>query len=828
MALPNAIQPLVSDLERAGAAGRNVAASLLADLERLCEEARAHSLRDLERAAEAAGRALGAVAGSDEAFGSQAESILAHLRELAGYAQLVQKALEAGDDPGRLAVPSPLDPDRIRNECHPAESVQLFAAQAAGTLADLEEELLGQDGRDLSPEMRAALRGTLRSLHSEFAVLGFGRAAGLCRAAEEALAEAPAASLPSEPILKVVDWLAEFVGRLAEDRAAEEAGDAPLLEALRSFRGSASAAVAGDEDLLRLVVEGEFADSLSDFITEARGHLAEAEAAMVEFSSAGRDAEQINLTFRAFHTIKGVAGFLNLAPVVELAHAAEALLDASRSGRLSLSEEHVDLILRAGDLIGRMLDALEGKGAPSAASHRMLVGSLERAVQGGSPESAPPESAPPESRGEPNGAGKYRAPAGLREKNGGVPEDALRADAPPLKALRVERTVRVNTARLDALVDMVGELVIAQSMVLQNPAIARLDDHRVCRDLGQVAKITRDLQNAAMALRMVALRSTFQKMGRLVRDVASKSGKRVRFAIQGEETELDRNVVEQIGDPLVHLLRNSVDHGIEPPDRRAAAGKDPEGRLWLRAYHKGGSIVIEIEDDGGGIDRERILEKARERGLVPAGAGSDSLSDEELFQMIFLPGFSTAEKVTDISGRGVGLDVVRRNIEALRGKVEIESEPGRGTTFRLRLPLTLAIIDGMVLRVGSQRFVLPTLAIERSFRPDRVRIHRLVGRGECADVSGAILPVYRLGRCFSVPDALEDLDRGILVVVESNGQRSCLFVDEILGQQQVVIKSLGAGTARIPGVSGGAIMGDGRVALILDVASLVESAAGCG
>jgi len=392
-----------------------------------------------------------------------------------------------------------------------------------------------------------------------------------------------------------------------------------------------------------------------------------------------------------------------------------------------------------------------------------------------------------------------------------------------VKAARVERTIKVSTTRLDMLVDMVGELVIAQSMVLQDPAIQRLDSQGLSRNIGQVGKITRDLQEAAMSLRMVTVKSTFQKMARLVRDVASKSGKRVNLTIAGEDTELDRNVVEQISDPLVHMIRNAIDHGIEAPADRGTVGKDEEGQLSLSAYHQGGSIVIEIQDDGRGIDRHKVFEKAVSKGLIPADTNAQSMSDGEVFNMIFMPGFSTAEKVTDLSGRGVGMDVVRRNIEALRGKIEIESVLGEGTTFRLRLPLTLAIIDGMIVRVGMSRYVVPTLSIEQSFRPNVDDVHHVVDRGECVHVRGAVLPIYRLKDVFAQIDGTDDLDEGILIVVEVDGQRSCLFVDEIVGQQQVVIKSLGMSRDRIVGLSGGAIMTDGRVALIIDVGTLVDS-----
>ncbi|MHC4974974.1 MAG: Hpt domain-containing protein [Planctomycetota bacterium] len=392
------------------------------------------------------------------------------------------------------------------------------------------------------------------------------------------------------------------------------------------------------------------------------------------------------------------------------------------------------------------------------------------------------------------------------------------------KNARANQTVKVNTARMDGLVDMVGELVIAHQMVVQDDTIQAVNEQRTQRNLTHVGKIIRDLQEVAMSLRMVTVKSTFQRMARLVRDLSSKSGKDIRFVMEGEDTELDRNVVEEIADPLVHMIRNACDHGLEPPDERNAAGKHDTGTLTLRAFHQSGSIVIEVEDDGRGLSREKILSKAVEKGLVPQDKDLSEISDYEVYNMIFLPGFSTADKITDVSGRGVGMDVVRRNIEALRGKAEIRSTPGRGSTFVMRLPLTMAIIDGMVVRVGSQRYVVPTLAIEQSYRPTADEIHTVVGRGEMARVRGSLLPIYRLNKVFGLSEGIDDLQEALLLVLEANDSRCSLVVDEILGQQQVVIKSLGHGIKSIRGVSGGAILGDGKVAPIVDVAGLVSEA----
>ncbi len=324
-----------------------------------------------------------------------------------------------------------------------------------------------------------------------------------------------------------------------------------------------------------------------------------------------------------------------------------------------------------------------------------------------------------------------------------------------------------------------------------------------------------------MSMRMVPVQGVFQKMARLARDLSRQAGKPVDFVTSGEETELDRTVVDKIADPLVHMVRNAIDHGIEPSEARLQAGKRPTGRVELRAFHQAGNIVIEMEDDGRGLDKDRILKKALEQGLVEAG---QELTEEEVFKLIFHPGLSTAEKVTSISGRGVGMDVVKKNIESLRGRVEISSTPGQGTTFTIRLPLTLAVIDGQVVRIGENRYIVPINSIIRSLRPTRQQLSTVQGRGEMILERGALLPLVRLHRLFGVVPATEDPTASLIVIVEADGQKCCLLVDDLLGQQQVVIKSLGEALGQVPGVSGGAIMGDGRVTLILDVPGLVELA----
>jgi two-component system chemotaxis sensor kinase CheA len=317
---------------------------------------------------------------------------------------------------------------------------------------------------------------------------------------------------------------------------------------------------------------------------------------------------------------------------------------------------------------------------------------------------------------------------------------------------------------------------------------------------------------------MLPIRTVFGRFSRVVRDLAQALGKRVVFETRGDETELDKTVIERIADPLMHLVRNAVDHGIEAPPDRRACGKAETGHITLAAYQQGGAICIDIQDDGRGLERERILRKAADAGLA---GKDDALADEQVFALIFHPGFSTAERVTELSGRGVGMDVVKRNVEALGGSISIQSTPGHGTRFRIKLPLTLAILEGQSLRVGQQVYILPLATITESVRPARESLRTVFGAQEAFIMRGEVLPFIRLHRLFGVPDAAEDPTRGLGVVVEHDGRRVALLVDELLGQQQFVIKSLDSNFQRVDGVAGATILGDGRVALILDVPGLV-------
>jgi len=401
-----------------------------------------------------------------------------------------------------------------------------------------------------------------------------------------------------------------------------------------------------------------------------------------------------------------------------------------------------------------------------------------------------------------------------------APKPAPRQAAERAPVSQESSSIRVSVEKVDQLINLVGELVITQAMIEQRSSM--LDPmvyERLLGSVNQLTRNTRDLQEAVMSIRMMPMDYVFSRFPRMVRDLASKLGKKIDFITHGAATELDKGLIERIIDPLTHLVRNSVDHGVEMPAARLASGKSETGKLTLSAAHQGGNIVIEVVDDGGGLNRERILAKAMQSGLPV----SESMPDSEVWQLIFAPGFSTAEAVTDVSGRGVGMDVVKRNITAMGGVVDIRSAKSKGTTISISLPLTLAILDGMSIKVGDEVYILPLGYVIESLKPVASDVKEISGQGKVIKVRGEYLPLVPLHKVFNiVPRYLEPSD-GIVVILESDGTKAALFIDEMLGQQQVVVKNLESNYRKVPGISGATILGDGGVALILDVAAVIRS-----
>ncbi|MFW6044397.1 MAG: Hpt domain-containing protein [Planctomycetota bacterium] len=848
-----------------------------------------------------------------------------------------------------------------------------FLDSRSDTLLQVEELALSLETEadpDQVHETADQIKRLLHTIKGETGMLGLNGSQRLCHALESMFESAHRPDQLSDVLLQAKDWLHdafEAYGRgelpaeepddilaeideLLEDTdedgepdktASGESPDEPAEAGPQQRPGEGDWSdpdeqdddAVGERDTPEAVTDDP--DMVMEFIEEALEHLEAADSQLLKLESNPENAEALDAVFRAFHTIKGLAGFFELEHVQTLAHRAENLLDAARDGTITLAEgradaafDSVDLLrtlivdvketLQSGtplphreeinDLLPAIAGILSGASAPAEESLEVDDPSkklgeilleqgiiteqdLEDALEKEPAEDGPPvlgellveaaemssredlealreqlkggrwekvgelllqkEEVTPEDveealQGADTGSGKKKIGQKLVEKGAASGKDVARAVRGQKKSRnqttksstksgsrasdststpstnQVRESIRVDADRLDHLIETIGEMVIAQSMVQQSLSDVEISQSAgVQRKLDRLDKMTREMQEVGMSLRMVPVRATFRKMARLVRDLSRKSGKKIQFKMSGEHTELDKSLVDQIGDPLVHLIRNAVDHGIEDPGEREAKGKSPTGSIYLRAYHEGGNIYIQVEDDGQGLDRGAILDKARSRGLIDDG---DEMEDEEVYGLIFEPGFSTNDEITDVSGRGVGMDVVKRNIEGMRGQVSVESEPGEGSTFTIRLPLTLAIINGMVTRIGEERYVIPTLSIQQSVRPSEGDISSVLGKGRMLDFQGGDIPLYHLGRLFHIDGAGTEWEKGLAVVVDCDGRQVGLFVDELLGQQQTVIKSLSGGLQKQPGLSGGAIMPDGKVALILDVPGLVRTA----
>jgi two-component system chemotaxis sensor kinase CheA len=596
------------------------------------------------------------------------------------------------------------------------------------------------------------------------------------------------------------------------------------------------------------------------FFDEAEEHLATMEQLLLAIDLSAPSDDDLNGIFRAAHSIKGSSGTFGFADMMGVTHELETLLDRLRKHELAPTRDMIDAFLDARDVIKAQLDA-HRRGAPAPADAAVpVIERLKVFASAEVPKAAadpgygffdPPTTDLPRDPGygffDAPGAPDNSAQTGYGFLDGapGQPTGEIKQEAAPSAAATrratdkpvtenapagrratdktaavaqgESSTIRVGVDKVDKLINLVGELVITQAMLAQNgTTLDPIMSEKLLNGLSQLERNTRDLQEAVMSIRMLPMSFVFSRFPRVVRDLAGKLGKEVELKTEGEGTELDKSLIEKLTDPLTHLVRNSLDHGIELPEVRAAAGKPRQGTLTLRAFQQGGNIYVQVSDDGAGISRERILAKARERGLNV----SDTMTNEEVYQLIFEAGFSTAEVVTDVSGRGVGMDVVRRNIREMGGSVEIQSAEGVGTRISIRLPLTLAILDGLSVSVGEETFIIPLTHISESLQPAESDVKTVVGSGRTVHVRGDYLPVIELHQVFNIRPRVTDIHHGILVILDCDGVRSALFVDALLGEHQVVIKSLETNYRRVHGVSAATIMGDGRVALILDAVAL--------
>lgn len=607
---------------------------------------------------------------------------------------------------------------------------------------------------------------------------------------------------------------------------------------------------------------------LQVFFEEAFERLADCEEALVQLEKTPHDFDLLNRIFRCVHTLKGNSAMLGFHEIARFTHTFEDLLEQLRSGLRVVTRPVADTLLAAEDIL-RLLVTRAQSGMPEGTPEDILaaekvletIQALLKEPEGAREAAVPlteiiPEASPSFSKldvlaimagetasvGIPGGSDARNVETVTAEKLSAEPHlsgetGAGRTTAdgggapsgPGLEGLASRfgdrdkiSSLRISIDRVDRLINLVGELVISQSMVSQTVSEYTPDKIGQLKEaVAQMDRHARELHERMMSVRMVPLRQLFGRFPRLVRDLVAAADKRVALEMSGEDTELDKTVIEKISDPLTHLVRNAIDHGLELPAERRSAGKPEAGKIHLRAYQQSDSIYIEVSDDGRGLDPERILAKAVQLGLVPP---NQNLSGEEITSFIFLPGFSTAEKVTELSGRGVGMDVVKKNVEALGGHITIRSERGQGTRFRIQLPLTLAILDGQVIQVGSQVYLVPLVTILESIRPALASVHSVVGADEVVMVRGKAVPLLRIHRLFGIEARTTVPTQGIVVIVEHDGQLAAILADEILGQQQLVIKSLESNYQKVEGVAGATILGDGRVALILDVPGLMNLA----
>ncbi len=640
---------------------------------------------------------------------------------------------------------------------------------------------------------------------------------------------------------------------------------------------------ADDAEEIRKMVEGE---GSTNFVSEGIEILEKTEECLLQYqkSDDGKKKELVDEAFRLLHNFKGSCGLLGFEDLAKLSHAAESILDCVKSGKIELDDQTLEILLQAVDTLTEGMSVLVENGEPTEIPNCDLMVEFLNDISGAEPldlssisedvakeANKTPETAEKEATEEasvdieemdlPDDVKALLEAGGGSSSGGGVPvtaggslkspvlaevEDVSNSKeqnendvvtAPVTKsrpaakksdssggAPRKEfaQTIRVDLKRLDKLINLVGELVIAESMVFRMLTETLGNDNDMERKIHHLQRVSSELQDVAMSVRMIPLAATFKKMIRLIHDLSRKSDKKVDMKLIGEDTEVDKNVIEQINDPLVHIIRNSVDHGIEKAEDRIAAGKPETGVITLEAKHEGGEVWISIIDDGQGLNRDKILSKGIERGLV-SGDGSE-LTDDEVFQLVFEPGFSTADKVTDISGRGVGMDVVKKNIEKLNGRIKVRSKAGEGTNISLRIPLTLAIIDGMLVKIGDSLFTVPLLAIRESIRGTDDMLVELPDGNECITVREEQIPIIKLYDCLKRSTDVTEISQGVLVIVEADGQKAALLVDEIVGQQEIVIKGLSSYLGAPKGISGCTVLGNGEVSLIIDISSLLSRA----
>ncbi|MCF6267163.1 MAG: chemotaxis protein CheA [Desulfuromusa sp.] len=751
----------------------------------------------------------------------------------------------------------PLDDDQI-------EIIQEFATESRDMIEQLEPAII-ELGQNSDPETLNAIFRLFHSMKGSAGFLEFDHMTRVAHAAENLLDLIRNGEIELVPnhvtlLCAACDFAKEALD-IVESDYNDDTMVAPADEISEQLHQAIELAKGGDkpqaEDIEESVpaeqpaapteqpaAEGDFPQmEITDemrlsFVQEGNELLQNTEHGLLTWGENPEDTDSIGDIFRNIHSFKGNCGFFGFSQIEKLSHQMENILDRVKSGSKLAIDNPADQLLAALDVLQKAvnnisdgkddsienlehhLNALQTLTAPLLGDFLVEEGVQEEAIFHAVETQKKPVGEILVQQGT---ASTEQVTTALKKQQDKIKK--TKAEIKPVARTKTpakRQDIRVELGKLDSLINLIGELVIAENMLIHNPDLKGLELENFNKAGQHMSKLVRELQEMAMTIRMIPVSGLFRRMIRLVHDISVKAGKKVELELIGEETEMDKTVIETITDPLVHLLRNSLDHGLEPPDERLAAGKGEKGTVKLSARHEEGEVWVTIEDDGRGLNKEKILEKAISNGLIE-GDGSD-MTDKQINNLIFAPGFSTAAAITDISGRGVGMDVVKKNLEKIKGKIDVFSTPGQGSKIILRIPLTLAIIDGMIVRVGTSSCIVPTLSMLEAFRPVMDQITITPDGDELAQVRENFLPIIRLHDILGKNPDSHDLSDGILIVLESQETRFCLFIDEILGQQQTVIKGLSDFIGNVPGVSGCTILGDGDVCLILDVGTLVDSA----
>ncbi len=733
------------------------------------------------------------------------------------------------------------------------EIIISFIEEGYERLDDAENQLSSlDDGEDRTAKLNSVFR-LFHSVKGSAGYLGFDHIKQLTHVAETLLdvflkEKAEPSPNSVDVIFRTVDVLRSLIGIVEKEwsdlsgEAAAKTQAAAVETAIAALRKPAQPEVPNAIQLTALVSR----DMAERFLGECADTLDSAERIVLSLGNQSPETEKINDLFRAVHTVKGNSGFFGYQLLESTCMEMEGILDDARKRQAPVSEAFCNGLIQFIDRLRKILAEAELLEVPEGGSGEACDDLGDSLPEGSETGAAPAQAKEAyKTLGEilvdMGAVDSAQLDAALKEQTRpigeilvqkgvvepGIIETALKAQQTQAAASEsegphevVRREIRVDTGKLDKLFELVGELITAEAMVLNSPDLAGLRLDSFSKSFARLNKISREIQETTMMIRMIPLDGLFQKMRRLVRDLSRKFDKPIDFVVSGQDTEMDKNVIEQIADPLVHILRNAIDHGVESRAKRLEAGKSETGTVRLDAKYEGSDIWITIKDDGAGLHRDRILSKAAERGILRGDPAA--MSDGEVWQYIFEPGFSTAAVVSEVSGRGVGLDVVKKNLEKIHGRIDIRTVPGNGTEFVLVIPLTMAIIDGITVRVGQYRYSLPLGDIIEFVKVSSEQLTMTDTEGDTVNIRKEFLPLIKLSEVFRVAEGERDPTKGIVIIVQNNGRKACLLIDEVIGNQQIVVKSLSEYLGKVEGISGCSILGDGSVSFIVDTGRLLS------